>query len=80
MRYLLCFILILMTPLLVFGSSASSQTIDRQEMEHIVQDFLADKSDLLPHVELSYKSIILPEPILCLKDGLIIRLSPQNRV
>lgn len=62
MKYLLCFLMTMITPLLVFGSSVSSQTIDRQEMEHIVQDFLADKSDLLPHVELSYKSIVLPEP------------------
>jgi flagellar basal body P-ring formation protein FlgA len=62
MKYLLCFILILITPLMVLGSSVSSQTIDRQEMEQIVQDFLADKSELLPHVELSYKSIIFPQP------------------
>lgn len=62
MRYLLCFILILITPLMVFGSSVSSQTIDHQEMEQVVQDFLADKSDLLPNVELGYKSIVLPQP------------------
>lgn len=62
MRYLLCFILILMTPLMVFGSSTSAQMIDRQEMEQIVQDFLTAKSDILPNVDLGYKSIVLPQP------------------
>ncbi|MDX2481890.1 MAG: flagellar basal body P-ring formation chaperone FlgA [Desulfuromusa sp.] len=67
MKYLLGLFLILSTPLLAYGLSQqsaaeTSQLIDHQAMEQILNDYLAEQSDLLPHVELRFKSIVLPEP------------------
>lgn len=61
MKYLLCLLLILTTPFVVCGSSTSTQLIDRQEMEQVLNDYLAEASGLLPHVELRFKEISLPE-------------------
>lgn len=61
MKYLLCLLLILATPFGVYGSTTSYQLIDRQEMEQVLNDYLAEQSDLLPHVELRFKEISLPE-------------------
>lgn len=62
MKYLFGCILILITPFMAFGSTTSAQTIDRQEMEQIVRDFLAAESELLPNVELRCQSLVLPPP------------------
>ncbi|MEE4254021.1 MAG: flagellar basal body P-ring formation chaperone FlgA [Desulfuromusa sp.] len=61
MKYLLCLLLILTTPFGVYGSSAKPQLIDRQEMEQVFNDYLAEQSNLLPHIELRFKKIALPE-------------------
>jgi flagellar basal body P-ring formation protein FlgA len=67
MKFLLGLFLILSTPLLTYGLSQQSgaetcQWIDHQAMEQILNDYLVEQSDLLPHVELRFKSINLPEP------------------
>ncbi|MFK5925211.1 MAG: flagellar basal body P-ring formation chaperone FlgA [Desulfuromusa sp.] len=67
MKYLLSLFLILFTPLIVYGApnqsaANTSQLINQQEMEQIFDDYLAEQSTLLPHVDLRFKSISLPEP------------------
>ena len=66
MKYLLCLFLILSTPLMVYGATQqsaakTSQLIDQQEMKQILSGYLAEQSTLLPHVDLRFKSIALPE-------------------
>jgi len=65
MKYLLCLFLIISAPLMAFGAvkqslASTSQLITQQEMEQILDDYLTDKSMLLPNVDLRFKSINLP--------------------
>lgn len=60
MKYLLCLFMILVAPLIACGSATPDQLIDRQEMEQVLNDYLAEKSALLPHVELRFKALQLP--------------------
>ena len=67
MKYLLCLFLILSTPIIVYGATQqpaakTSQLIDQQEMKQILDDYLAEQSLLLPHVDLRFKSMDLPKP------------------
>lgn len=62
MKYLMCLILILSTPFVVYGSSGSAQVIDREEMRQVLDDYLTASSERLPHVELRLKSVALPDP------------------
>ncbi len=65
MKYLLCIFLILSTPLLLWGASTATtggQLIDQQEIRQILDDYLAEQSELLPHVDLRFKSLSLPKP------------------
>lgn len=66
MKYLLCLLLILSTPLMVHGNqnapAHAAQLIDHQEMEQVLGDYLAEQSELLPHVELRFASLVLPDP------------------
>ncbi len=67
MKYLLCLLLILTTPIMVYGATQqpaakASQLIDQQDMEQILGDYLTEQSALLPHVDLRFKSITLPDP------------------
>ncbi len=67
MKYLFCLLLILSTPLMVYGATSHpldkvSQLIDQREMEQVLKDYLAEQSDLLPHTELRFKSLVLPDP------------------
>ncbi len=67
MKYLLCLFLILSTPLMVCGATRqsvakTSQLIDQREMEQIFGDYLVEQSMLLPHIELRFKSLALPNP------------------
>lgn len=43
-------------------SGDAEQLISRQEIRQILKDYLADESARLPHIELRFKSIALPEP------------------
>ena len=66
MKYILCLLLLLFicpTFLVVSSNAAvkSTQLIDQQEMTRILDDYLVEQSLLLPHVELHFKSIALPE-------------------
>lgn len=60
--------LLLMTLLLVPGGVAVAQAvqdgvlIDQAEMTQILEDYLAEQSQLLPQVELRFASVDLPEP------------------
>lgn len=67
MKYLFSLFLILVTPILAYGLSPQGagktyQLIDHQEMKQVLNDYLAEQSELLPHVELRFKSMVLPEP------------------
>ena len=67
MKYLLGLLLILSSPLLAYGLPQQSaaetyQRIDHQAMEQILSDYLAEQSERLPHIELRFKSIVLPDP------------------
>jgi len=67
MKYLLCLLLILSTPIMVYGATQqhaakTGQLIDQQEMKQILDDYLAEQSLLLPHVDLRFKSMDLPKP------------------
>jgi len=67
MKYLFCLLLILATPLIVYGATShpvdtASRLIDQREMEQVLKDYLAEQSDLLPHTELRFKSLVLPDP------------------
>ena len=67
MKLLFCLILILLVPFLVYGlppqtAAKPGQIIDQREMEQVLNDYLADKSASLPHVELRFKSMTLPDP------------------
>lgn len=61
MKYFLCLIFFLSVPLVGFGQTAAQQVIDGQEIEQVLKDYLEDQSDQLPHVELRFKSLQLPE-------------------
>jgi len=66
MKFFLGLILILATPFLTYGLSQQStgdgyQLVDHQEMEQVLNDYLAEQSELLPHVEFHFKSIALPK-------------------
>jgi len=61
MKYLLCLLLVLTTPFWVYGSSTKHQLIDRQEIEQVFNDYLAEQSNLLPHIELRFKKIEFPD-------------------
>lgn len=65
MKFFLCLTLILVLPVLTYGSSQQSiagnyQLIDQQKTGQIFNEYLVEQSDLLPHVELRFKSISLP--------------------
>lgn len=61
MRYLLL-IFALLLPVLSFAQQgATGQQINPQQVEQILNDFLAEQSDRLPHVELRFSSIDLPQ-------------------
>ncbi len=61
MKYLFCLMLILSTPFMAHGQSASSRVITGREMEQVLADYLAGQSELLPQVALRFKSMLLPE-------------------
>lgn len=61
MKYLICLIMILSMPFAAIAASGSAQLIDRAEMRQILDDYLIEKSDLLPNVELHVKSVTLPK-------------------
>lgn len=67
MKYLLSLCLIISMPLLAWGASTSvagktGQLIDQHEIRQILDDYLAEQSQLLPHVDLRFKSVSLPKP------------------
>ncbi len=66
MKYLLCLFLVFSTPIIVCGeteasSAQASQLIERQEMEQVLNDFLTEYSMQMPHIDLRYKSMTLPD-------------------
>jgi len=61
MKYLFCLIFLLSLPVAVCGQTATAQVIDGQEMEQVLKDYLEDQSRLLPHVELRFKALRLPD-------------------
>ncbi|MCW8859517.1 MAG: flagellar basal body P-ring formation chaperone FlgA [Deltaproteobacteria bacterium] len=61
MKYLLSLLLLVITPHMGYGSSTSHQLITQQEMEQVLNDYIAEESDLLPHVELRFKELSLPD-------------------
>jgi len=75
MKYLLSLFLILSTPLLLWGASTATteggQLIDQQEIRQVLNDYLAEQSQFLPHVDLRFKSLSLPKPYR-VPDGQII--------
>lgn len=83
MKYLLGLFLILSTPLLAYGLSPqpaaqSDQRVDHRVMEQLLNDYLAEQSDLLPHVDLRFKSMVLPEPYRVAKGRIDHQLIPAK--
>jgi flagella basal body P-ring formation protein FlgA len=83
MKFFLCLMLILLSPILTYGSSqkstaGNSQLIDQQKMGQILNEYLADQSDLLPHVELRFKSISLPHAYRVAKGQLDYQIIPAK--
>jgi flagella basal body P-ring formation protein FlgA len=69
--------------MLTYGSSqastaGNSQLIDQQKMGQILNEYLADQSDLLPHVELRFKSISLPHAYRVAKGQLDYQIIPAK--
>lgn len=63
MRTLLLVTLLLLLPALGLAQPGTAeQQIDPQEIERQLNDFLADQSERLPHIELRFTSIDLPKP------------------
>ncbi len=64
MKYLLCLLLLLSTLPLTCGATthAPGRVVDQPQMRQILNAYLAEKSALLPHVELRFKSMTLPKP------------------
>jgi len=67
MKSLLSLFLLLSIPLLAWGTPVvatekASQLIDRHEIKQILDDYLAEQSQRLPHVDLRFKSVALPKP------------------
>ena len=65
MKLFLCLMLLLVSPIVICNASPQAvghdyQIIDQKKMEQILNDYLFDQSELLPHVELRFKSISLP--------------------
>jgi len=59
-NFLIIILLLICTP--VFAQNPSDeQLIDQQEIRQVLEDFLAEKSDRLPQVELTMKSVVLPK-------------------
>ncbi len=65
MRYLFCLFLVLSTPFWAYGAPQPSATkmvlIDQAAMKQVLDDYLAEQSNLLPHIELRCKSVVLPQ-------------------
>jgi len=61
MKYLFFLLLTLTAPFVVYGSSTTYQLIDHQAMEQVFNDYLAEESNRLPHIELRFKKIALPK-------------------
>jgi flagella basal body P-ring formation protein FlgA len=63
MKRLLLIIVLLLLPVLASAQSgAAEQQIGPQEIEQVLNDYLADQSERLPHIELRFASIALPKP------------------
>ena len=83
MKFFLCLMLILVSPVLTCGASPQAvggnyQLVDRQQMEKILNDYLVDQSDLLPHVELRFKSMALPHPFRVAKGQIDYQIIPAK--
>lgn len=61
MRYLLLIIVLLLPALSFAQQGATGQQITPQQVEQLLNDFLAEQSDRLPHVELRFSAIDLPQ-------------------
>jgi len=78
MKNLFCLIILLLLPAMVWGAATPTQQIDRQEMEQVLNDFLSEKSDLLPNVELRYRSVSLPKPYSVPQGRLVHQVIPAR--
>jgi flagella basal body P-ring formation protein FlgA len=83
MKYLFGLFLILSTPLLAYGLSQqpaaeSYQRVDHQAMEQILNDYLTEQSELLPHIDLRFKSIVFPEPYTVAKGRIDHQIIPAK--
>lgn len=63
MRRSLLLIIILLLPVLGLAQpGAAGQQIAPQDVEQVLNDFLREQSERLPHIELRFTSISLPKP------------------
>ncbi len=65
MKSLSSLFLLLLVPVLVWAAPAQTAPgtlIDKSEMRQILDDYLAEQSQLLPHVDLRFKMLALPKP------------------
>ncbi len=83
MKFFLCLMLFLVFPFLTYGSpsqstSSSYQLVDHQKMEQVLNDYLAEQSELLPHVELRFKSMSLPHAYRVAKGAIDYQVVPAK--
>lgn len=83
MKFFLCLMLILVSPVLTYGSPPQStvgnyQLVDQQKMERVFNQYLADQSEMLPHVELRFKSLALPRPYRVVKGQIDFQIIPAK--
>lgn len=79
MRSLLLIVVLLLLP--VLGSAqpaAAEQQIGPEEIEQVLNDFLADQSERLPHIELRFKTLALPDPFMVPAGQVEYQVIPAN--
>lgn len=62
MKRWLGLLLLLLVPVVVQAAPEKTQQVEKQEVERVLTEYLVRQSQRLPHVDLRFKSIALPQP------------------